>query len=473
MIYPILLCGGSGTRLWPLSRQSYPKQFSPLFAEESLFQMAAKRLSGPEFSAPVVATGDPFRFIVTEQLAQVGKAANAVLIEPSPRDTAPAVLAAALWCSRKDPDALLLVAPSDHLIRDEERFRETISAATPAAEGGSLVTFGIKPTRSETGYGYLELAESADASEGVPQDLARFVEKPNLDDARRMVADGHHLWNAGIFLFSAKTILDAYRAHAPDMLKAVSKSLSDATLDLGYTKLAAEPWTEAEKISIDYAIMEKSANLKVMPYDGDWSDLGDWDALKRSAESDTKNNVLTERTTARNCTDTMLWNHSEGIELVGLGLDNIIAVATDDAVLVAHKSRAQEVREIVGNLRDRNISQADQHRKDYRPWGWFETLVKGDRFQVKRIRVHPGGVLSLQSHLHRSEHWVVVQGTAQVTIGETVQLVHENQSVYVPVGERHRLENPGKVPITLIEVQTGAYLGEDDIVRYDDLYARS
>lgn len=473
MIYPILLCGGSGTRLWPLSRQSYPKQFARLTGDQSLFQAAARRLSGPGFAAPVVVTGDPFRFVVTEQLAQVAQAPGAVLIEPTPRNTAPAVLAAALWCARTDPEALMLVAPSDHLIADAEAFRSALHAAAPAARDGQIVTFGITPDRAETAYGYLELAATADPQTAQPQPLARFVEKPGPEAARDMLAAGHYLWNAGLFLFSAPAILKAYRTHAPAMLDAVTQAMDQATPDLGFTRLAADPWDGIDDISIDYAIMERCTNLAVMPFDGAWTDLGDWDAVWRSSAPDTDGNVCSDRTTALDCADTLLRSESDGIELVGLGLDGIIAVATDDAVLVADKSRAQEVRRAVDTLRARDTAQATRHRRAYRPWGWYETLVLGDRFQVKRIRVHPGGTLSLQSHLHRAEHWVVVEGTARVTVDDSVQLVSENQSIYVPVGARHRLENPGKLAITLIEVQTGAYLGEDDITRYEDIYART
>ena len=472
MIHPILLCGGSGTRLWPLSRRSYPKQFTRLSGDHSLFQDAARRLSGPGFAAPVVVTGEDFRFTVTEQLAQVEQVASAVLIEPAPRNTAPAVLAAALWLARTDPEALMLVAPSDHLIADAEAFRAAIHAAAPAARDGQIVTFGITPTGPETAYGYLELPPGADAAASTPQPLTRFVEKPDAEAARTMVEAGSFLWNAGLFLASVATLRTAYAAHAPAMLDTVSAALDGATPDLGFTRMAPEPWDGAQDISIDYAIMEHSDNLVVMPFAGDWSDLGDWDAVWRSAAPDAQGNVAAGPTTTIDCTDTLLRSESDGVELVGLGLAGIVAVATDDAVLVADRTRAQDVRLAVADLKARNIPQATEQRRTHRPWGWYEVLVAGERFQVKRIRVHPGGTLSLQSHHHRAEHWVVVQGTARVTVGDDVQLVSENQSIYVPVGARHRLENPGKLPITLIEVQTGAYLGEDDIVRYEDIYAR-
>ncbi len=471
-ITPVLLCGGSGTRLWPLSRKSYPKQFAPLMGRESLFQASARRLSGAEFAAPVILTGEPFRFIVTEQLAAVEQAPQTILIEPEGRNTAPAVLAAALWLQARDPGALMLVAPSDHVIPGPEGFRAAVRAAAPRAAGGDLVTFGIAPDRPETGYGYLELAPGADPGAGAPQDLARFVEKPDAARAAEMLAAGRYLWNAGIFLFSVRAILEAYEAHAPALLEGVRAALAGAESDLGFCRLDSDPWTGVEDISIDYAIMEKAPNLAVMPYGGAWSDLGGWDAVWRESGPDAAGNVTSDNATAIDCRDTLLRSESGTLELVGIGLEDVVAVAMNDAVLVAHKSEAQRVKEAVAALKHRGARQAAAFPVDHRPWGWFESLVVGERFQVKRIVVHPGAALSLQSHHHRSEHWIVVQGTARVTVDDTVKLVTENESVYIPLGAVHRMENPGKLPMVLIEVQTGSYLGEDDITRYDDVYAR-
>ena len=473
MIYPILLCGGSGTRLWPLSRKSYPKQFARLMGEESLFQASAHRLSGEGFSAPVVLTSDPFRFIVTEQLAQIEQSSLGILIEPEGRNTAPAVLAAALWLARTDPAALMLVAPSDHVIPDAAAFRATVQAAVPQAQAGSLVTFGITPSRPETGYGYLELAEGCNPAATTPQALARFVEKPDADRAAKMLEAGNFLWNAGIFLFTAETLIAAYKAHAPELFSAVSASLEGAKADLGFTRLEPESWSKAEDISIDYAIMEKADNLAVMPYASGWSDLGGWDAVWMESGPDDNGNVCSDHATAIDCRDTLLRSETEGQQVVGIGLEDMLVVAMSDAVLVAHKSEAQRVKEAVAALKAKGVSQAIQLPRDYRPWGWYESLIIGGRFQVKRIVVHPGAALSLQSHHHRSEHWIVVEGTASVTVDEEVKLVTENQSVYIPLGAVHRMENPGKVPMVLIEVQTGSYLGEDDIIRYEDVYARS
>lgn len=472
-VHPVLLCGGSGTRLWPLSRQSYPKQFARLIGEESLFQASARRTVAPGFEAPVVVTGDPFRFIVLEQLAGAQMSPAAVLIEPEGRNTAPAVLSAALWLVERDPDAVMLVSPSDHVIPDDEAFRSAVLAAVPSALAGKLVTFGISPTRAETGYGYLELAEQALATASEPQALRRFVEKPDAERAARMIEAGHFLWNAGIFLFTAHTLIAAFEAYAPDILEHVRAAVHEARTDLGFTRLAPAPWAKLRDISIDYAIMEKASNLMVMPYRAGWSDLGGWESVWQETGPDEAGNVISENATAIDCSGSLLRSEAPGVELVGIGLEDMIAVAMPDAVLVARRSEAQRVKEAVSALKARGAKQATAFPRDNRPWGWYEQIAIGDRFQVKRIVVKPGAALSLQSHVHRSEHWIVVQGTAKVTIDDNVQLVTENQSVYIPLGAVHRMENPGKLPMVLIEVQTGSYLEEDDIIRYEDIYARS
>jgi mannose-1-phosphate guanylyltransferase/mannose-6-phosphate isomerase len=472
MITPVLLCGGSGTRLWPLSRKSYPKQFTRLTGAVSLFQASAQRLAGPGFAAPLIVTNGDFRFVVTEQLAEAGVDPGAILIEPEGRNTAPAVLAAALHLAATDPDAVMLVAPSDHVIPDPAAFRRAVAEGLPAVAEGRIVTFGITPDRPETGYGYLELATRPDAA-GPAVPLRRFVEKPDAARAAAMLAEGSYLWNSGIFLFRVADILDAFAAHAPALLPPVRAALAEARADLGFLRLAPGPWAGAEAISIDYAVMEKSDRLSVVPFAGGWSDLGGWDAVWRETGPDAGGVVTSAHATAIDCADTLLRSESEGLELVGIGLKNIIAVAMPDAVLVADMDRAQDVKQAVEALKGRRAKQAQIFPRDFRPWGWFESLVIGDRFQVKRIVVHPGAALSLQSHHHRSEHWIVVQGTARVTVDAEVRLVTENQSVYIPLGAVHRMENPGKVAMVLIEVQTGSYLGEDDIIRYEDIYARS
>ena len=466
-ITPVLLCGGSGSRLWPLSRKSYPKQFVPLLGDDTLFQASARRLAS--FENPLIVTGSDFRFIVTEQLAAIGIDPGAILLEPEGRNTAPAVLAAALYLQEKDPDAIMLVCPSDHLIPDVDQFLASTQLAFDVAMQDRLVTFGITPTHPETGYGYLELASPSD---GRTAPLVRFVEKPDSDKAATLVASGKHLWNAGIFMFKASTIVKAFKAHAPDLINPVSRSLAGARTDLGFLRLDPDPWAEADDISIDFAVMEHADNLSVVPYASAWSDLGGWEAVWRQSRTDDRGVAVSDNATAIDCDNSLLRSENEELALVGIGLQNIVAVAMSDAVLVADISRGQDVSLAVQSLKAQGALQAEQFPKDHRPWGWFESLVIGDRFQVKRIVVHPGAALSLQSHHHRAEHWIVVEGTAKVTVEDEVKLVSENQSVYIPLGARHRMENPGKLPMVLIEVQTGAYLGEDDIVRYEDVYAR-
>ncbi|AYF01445.1 mannose-1-phosphate guanylyltransferase/mannose-6-phosphate isomerase [Paracoccus yeei] len=472
VITPVLLAGGSGTRLWPVSRKSFPKQFAPLVGDETLFQASAKRLSGARYAAPIVMTNADFRFVVAEQMAGIGIKPAAILIEPAGRNTAPAILAAALMAAEKNPDALLLVAPSDHVVPDAEAFGRAVERGAEAAVQGRIVTFGITPTRPETGYGYMEAEGEGDG----PVTLKRFVEKPDADTARAMIADGNYLWNAGIFLFTARTMIEAFRTHAPEYLDPVQAALDEAQQDLGFLRLAPEPWDRLPDMSIDYAVLEKADNLSVVRYSGHWSDLGGWDAVWRETQAATapeRGAVVDDRSTAIDCDNVLLRSQDEGIEVVGIGLKDVMVVSTKDAVLVAGMDRAQEVRKAVSALKTKGARQAEAFLRDHRPWGWYETLALADRFQVKRIVVNPGAALSLQSHFHRSEHWIVVSGTARVTVDETVTLVTENQSIYVPLGAVHRMENPGKVPMVLIEVQTGSYLGEDDIVRYEDVYSRN
>ena len=474
-ITPVLLCGGAGTRLWPLSRKSYPKQFARLAGQDSLLQASARRLSGPDFAPPVVVTHNDLRFIVTEQLTTIGIDPGAILIEPVGRNTAPAVLAAALHVAATDPEAVLLIAPADHVIPDAAAFRQAVRTGMDLLGQGRLVTFGITPDRPETGYGYLRLAAPPDGS-GAPVALSGFVEKPDAARAAELLASGDHLWNAGIFLFRAADILAAFASHAPDLVAPVEASVRQARSDLGFLRLDPEAWAGVRDISIDYAVMEKSDRLSVVPFGGEWSDLGDWESVLRSSATDAAGVAASGHVTAIDCHDTLLrsegWEDGGAVELVGIGLEGIIAVAMPDAVLVVARDRAQDVKRAVEALKARKARQAEIFPRDFRPWGWFESLAMGERFQVKRITVAPGAALSLQSHVHRAEHWIVVQGTARVTVGEEVRLMTENQSIYIPLGAVHRLENPGKLPLTLIEVQTGAYLGEDDIIRYEDIYAR-
>ena len=468
-ITPVILCGGSGSRLWPLSRKSYPKQFVPLVGDKTLFQNSSERLTGKQFKNPVIVTNSDYRFIVTEQLQEIGIDPGAILIEPEGRNTAPAILAAALYEYRENPDAILVVAPSDHVINDINAFQLAIDEAYKVALDGQLVTFGIKPTHPETGYGYLELSKNTSA-QAVP--LKAFVEKPDLTNAEKMIQSENFLWNSGIFLFQAKDIIEAFKKYSPSDLDAVNLSLTNSINDLGFCRLNLTDWVKTENISIDYAIMEKSNNLSVVPFSAGWSDLGGWDAVWRENVSKTNNVKTSNNATAIDCENSLIRSEDDSIEVVGIGLKNIITVAMKDAVLVADMSKSQDVKKAVDILKEKKASQATHFPKDHRPWGWFESLTIDEKFQVKKIHVHSGASLSLQSHKYRAEHWIVVSGVAEVTIGEEVKLVSENQSVYIPLGAIHRMRNPGENPMELIEVQTGTYFGEDDIFRYDDVYSR-
>ena len=464
-IHPVILCGGSGTRLWPASRKSYPKQFVPLLGENSLYQSTLLRFSGPQFAAPLIMTGETFRFMATDQAEAIGLSDARVVVEPEGRNTAPAILAAALLL---DPEDLMIVAPSDHVITNREAFLQAVAAGRDACTGGALVTFGITPDRPETGYGYLEM----ETATKLPGPVLRFREKPDLARAEAMVSERRFLWNAGLFMGKVADFLTAFETHAADLIAPVRAAVEGAECDLSFTRLAADPWSKTQSISVDYAIMEKAETVAAVPVDCGWSDLGSWESLRIAAEPDQDGNAMSGAATAVDCETSYLRSEVDGMHLVGLGLKDTIAVATSDAVLIADRSRVQDVGKVVDVLKAAEVAQAEDYPRFHRPWGWYETLCLGERFQVKRIMVKPGGILSLQSHRHRSEHWVVVAGTAEVTIGTDVKLVSENQSVYIPLGERHRMANPGHVPMYLIEVQTGAYLGEDDIVRYEDIYGR-
>ena len=471
-ITPILLAGGTGERLWPLSRKSYPKQFSSLLAGKTLFQQSAKRLASTEdldFNPLMIMTTDQFRFIVLEQLNDIGISPGRILIEPEGKNTAPAILAASILAFKEDENALLLVLPSDHVIPDVKLFQQTVRTGCEEAQKGKIVTFGIEPTSAETGYGYLEVADRFNRE---TQDLLRFIEKPDQETANKMLSEGNYFWNAGIFLFRAKDMINAFEKHASHLVKNVNDAVENAKADLGFLRLDPMAWSACIGESIDYAIMEKLSNISVVPFFSKWSDLGSWDAVWKEMSHREDGVVVTGNSHAIDCNNVLLRAEHKQQHLVGLGLSNLIAIAMPDAVLVADKSRSQEIKIVVEELRSKNIQQAEVFPKDHRPWGWFESLTISDRFQVKRIHVHPGAALSLQSHNHRSEHWIVVEGTAKVTVDDAVKLITEGQSVYIPLGATHRLENPGKIPMIIIEVQTGPYLSEDDIIRYSDIYDR-
>ncbi len=463
---PVLLSGGSGTRLWPLSRQSHPKQFLPLLGEHSLLQATWLRLRGlPGADAPLVVANEEHRFLVAEQLRLVGAEPSALILEPVGRNTAPAIAVAALQAMSGGDDPVLLVLPSDHAIVDAEGFRAAVLAAMPAAEAGALVTFGIVPSAPETGYGYIK----ATAGEGV-RAVERFVEKPDQAHAEKYVASGEYFWNSGMFLFRASRYLEELGKTQPGMLEFARQSLTNAKRDADFLRLDREAFAACPADSIDYAVMEKTQAAQVLPIDVGWSDVGSWSALWQVAEQDGDGNAHRGEVIARDCHNTLALGDKRLIALIGLS--DVVVVDTDDAVLVAHKDHVQQVKDIVDTLKKDNRPQATWHRKVYRPWGSYDGIDSGERFQVKRIVVKPGAALSLQMHHHRAEHWIVVRGTARVTCGEKVFLLSENQSTYIPLGSKHRLENPGKQPLELIEVQSGSYLGEDDIVRFEDVYGR-
>ncbi len=462
---PVILSGGSGTRLWPLSREAFPKQFLALVGSDSMLQATWRRVAPLASGAPIVVAGEAHRFMVAEQLREAGCDAATILLEPLARNTAPAIAAAALEATREGGDPLLLVLPSDHVIADAEAFRAAVRAASASAEAGRLVTFGIVPTGPETGYGYIK----ASAGEGV-RAVERFVEKPDAATAAAYVASGDYAWNSGMFLFRASAYLAELERHQPAMLAACREALARARRDVDFVRLDATAFAASPSDSIDYAVMEKTAHAAVLAIDAGWNDVGSWAALWQVAEQDGQGNAHHGDVVAEDCRDTLAWG--DGRLLALLGLRDVVVVDTADAVLVAHKDRVQDVKGIVAELKRRARPETSLHRKVYRPWGHYDSVDVGERFQVKRITVKPGAALSLQMHHHRAEHWIVVSGTAKVTRGDEVIQLGENQSTYIPLGVRHRLENPGVVPLELVEVQSGSYLGEDDIVRFEDVYGR-
>jgi mannose-1-phosphate guanylyltransferase/mannose-6-phosphate isomerase len=467
LIHPFILSGGSGTRLWPLSRKAYPKQFLALTGgDKSLFQMSCERFAATDFAAPTVLGGDDHRFIIAEQMREIGITPAAIVLEPVGRNTAPAACIAALLAIESDPEALLLLAPSDHVIADAEGFRRTVLVGVDAARAGALITFGVKPDAPHTGYGYIE-AEGAGRVLGV----RRFVEKPDQATAATYVDSGNFYWNAGIFLMSARTLIAAFEAQCPDILEGCRRSLDRAQVDFDFLRLDKESYGEVADISIDYAIMEKAGNVRCVPLSGQWSDLGAWPALWEVLDKDHHGNAAQGDIIFHNTRRSFAYSDQACVAVVGL--EDVLVVATKDAVLVASKEHAQAVKHVVDKLKETDRPEIVFPKRVYRPWGWFEGLDRGDRFQVKRIMVKPGAQLSLQSHFHRAEHWIVVEGTLEVTIDNQLQLLNENQSTYIPLGARHRLANPGRIPAFLIEVQSGSYLGEDDIVRYEDIYGRA
>lgn len=456
LIIPVLLCGGAGTRLWPLSRKSHPKQFAKLAAgEDTLFQSSAERLTGKLFAPPVIVTHVDFRFIVEEQLAEKKISSGAILLEPEARNTAPAVLAAALHVERSDPDTMLLVAPSDHLISDTHAFRQAILAGLPAAHEGNLVTFGIKPTRAETGYGYLQLNQVPETGNLSPIPVQQFVEKPDANRAADMLAAETFMWNAGIFLFGVRQIIEAYEGVAPDMLRHVRASMNAATREQAFIHLESTNWAHVDSNSIDYVVMEKAANLCAVPFAAGWSDLGGWGAVWREAAPDASGTVTSGSATALDCTNTLLRSETAGQEIVGLGLDNIIAIAMPDAVLVMDASRAQDVKKAVSKLTEKGAGQAKQYAKQHHAWGVSESLASGDHFQIKQITLKPGQSVPLTSTQDQTDHVIVVAGNIQLAMDDDIKSFGKNEAINIPAGTESRLENPGKETASLIRIVTG------------------
>ncbi|MBK6348626.1 MAG: mannose-1-phosphate guanylyltransferase/mannose-6-phosphate isomerase [Proteobacteria bacterium] len=475
MLIPLILSGGSGTRLWPLSRESYPKQLLPLIGKRTMLQETAARASGlPDLAAPIVVCNESHRFMVAEQMREHGTTPQAIILEPVGRNTAPAVAVAALVAldrARKnkagnDADPILLVLPADHVIRDVAAFQAAVVSGSVAAAAGKLVTFGVVPDRAETGYGYIRRA----SGDGPTYPVQQFVEKPDAATAKSYVESGEYYWNSGMFMFRARVFLAELKRHAPAMLSACEDAVAAATRDLDFTRLAGEAFGACPSDSIDYAVMEKTDSAVVVPLDAGWSDVGSWSALQDALPRDDQGNVVTGDVLVEDSSGCYL--HSTSRLIGAVGLKEHVVVETKDAVLVAPRDRVQDVKALVTHLKAQGRGETALHREVFRPWGSYDSIDHGDRFQVKRLVVRPGATMSLQLHHHRAEHWIVVSGTARITRGEETFLLGENESTYIPVGTKHRIANPGKVMLHIIEVQSGSYLGEDDIVRFEDVYGR-
>ena len=469
MIHPVILSGGSGSRLWPLSRAAYPKQLLALTSKRSLLQETLLRLQGlPALAAPLMVCNHEHRFLVAEQMREIEVAPQVLMLEPLGRNTAPAIAVAALYLAARDPEALLLVLASDHVIADVSAFHECVAQAVEVAQTGQLTTFGIVPTAPETGYGYIE--RGAPLNENGAYKVERFVEKPDAATAEAYLASGDYFWNSGMFVFPATQLLQELENFHPEILSACREALDKAYSDLDFYRLHEESFAACPSLSIDYAVMEKTAHAAVVPSNMGWSDVGSWSALWDHQPKDENGNVTRGETfmhDTRNC-----YINADKRFVATVGVENLIIAETTDAILIAHKDHAQDVKKVVEWLAKEKRFEHQTHRHVYRPWGSYEGVERGERFQVKRITVKPGEKLSLQMHHHRAEHWIVVSGTAEVTVNDDVRLVSENESIYIPLGALHRLHNPGRIPLHLIEVQSGSYLDEDDIVRVEDIYGR-
>ncbi len=470
-IHPVILSGGSGTRLWPLSRAALPKQLLPLASKFSMLQETVARLTDmAEMAAPLMVCNAEHRFMVAEQLRQINLKPAAIVLEPVGRNTAPAIAIAALMLKEDDPDALMLVLPADHLISDVAAFHTAIRHASAAAQTGQLTTFGIKAPTPETGYGYIRKG-AALATDAATYQVSAFVEKPDLKTAQAYVASGDYYWNSGMFLFRASDFLAELELFRPDILDASRAALTAAVQDLDFLRLGAAEFEACPAESVDYAVMERTTRAAVVPTDIGWNDIGAWTALWEVGDKDAVGNVVRGDVMLEGSANNFV--RAESRMVAALGVSDLVIVETTDVVLVAHKDRVQDVKKLVDRLKAANRCEHLTHKQVFRPWGWYEGIDEGERFQVKRIMVKPGEKLSLQKHHHRAEHWIIVSGTARVTCGEEIELLTENQSTYIPLGTTHRLENPGKIDLHMIEVQSGSYLGEDDIVRFEDVYQRN
>mgnify|MGYP001108727223 CR=1 FL=1 len=470
MLTPLILSGGSGTRLWPVSRKHMPKQFLRLAGTTTLFQQTLERTRQlPDVAPPIVVANEGHRFLAADQLLEAGIGGATILLEPVGRNTAPAIALGALDALARDPEAVLLVLPADHLVGDPQAFADAVLRALPLAAQGWLVTFGIRPDRAETGFGYIRRGDALPAG---GYQVVRFVEKPDPATAQAYVVDGGYDWNSGMFLFKAARYLEELAEHAPAMLEAVRRAYAGAKSDLDFVRIDRDAFVQVPGDSIDYAVMERTRRAAVVPMQCAWSDIGSWAALWQSGDKDAQGNLMVGDTLAIDTGNSLLRSHERHL-LAVVGMQDVIVVSTADATLVAHRDAAQDVRKVVEQLKAAGRSEYELHRLVHRPWGTYDSLEQGPRFQVKRIVVKPGATLSLQKHHHRAEHWIVVSGTAEVTCDDKVFLLQENQSTYIPLGSKHRLRNPGKLTLELIEVQSGSYLGEDDIVRYDDAYGRA
>lgn len=482
-LYPVILCGGSGTRLWPLSREQYPKQLLALVDEDTLLQATVKRIAELEnilddvtVKTPVIVTNESHRFLVAEQLREICPSKPYILLEPEAKNTAPALSLAAHFIKELSPNALMLVMPADHVINQPDKFLEAIKSGVPFTDNNGLVTFGIVPTHAETGYGYIQTSDSSAQSE-----IVEFVEKPDLSTAKSYVEKGNYVWNSGMFLFHASTWLDAINSFRSDIADAVSRTFDTKKADMDFIRVDDALFSQCPSESIDYAVMENVANSDsanstpfkgyVVSLDAGWSDIGSWDSLWDISTKNDQGNVIKGSVYLEDTSNSMIFAENRIVSVIGL--NDIVVVETADAIMIADKSQCQSVKKIVKQLANEKRPEINTHRKVFRPWGSYESIDQGDRFQVKRIVVSPGSQLSLQMHHHRAEHWIVVTGTAKVTRGDEVTLISENESTYIPLGVKHRLENPGAIPLEIIEVQSGSYLGEDDIVRYQDDYGRN